>query len=40
MDKTIFSLKMDMAKKLCKSKLREKVGGPQSHQHVQKVDNP
>jgi hypothetical protein len=39
MDGTISSLKMDMAKEICKSKLRQ-GGGPQSQQHIQKVGNP
>ncbi len=37
MDETIYSLEMDMAKNICKSKLQQKVGGPQ---HIQKVGNP
>jgi hypothetical protein len=40
MDEIICFLKMDMAKKKCKSNLQQKVGGPQSQQHVQKVGNP
>jgi hypothetical protein len=40
MDETIFSLKMDMAKEICKSKLRQEVGGSQFQQHFQKVGNP
>jgi len=30
MDGTIYSLEMDMAKEVCKSKLWQEMGGPQS----------
>jgi hypothetical protein len=40
MDGTTYSLKMDMAKEICKSKLQQKVGGSQFQQHFQKVGNP
>ncbi len=33
-DKTISSLKMDMAKEICNQKLRQEVGGPRCQQHV------
>jgi hypothetical protein len=29
MDKSIFFLEMDMARKICKLKLQQEVGGPQ-----------
>jgi hypothetical protein len=38
MNGIISSLKMDMAKEICK--LQQKVGGPQSQHHFQKVGNP
>jgi len=40
MDGIIYSFEMDMAKKICKSKLWQEVGGPQSQQHIQRVGNP
>ncbi len=40
MDGIISSFEMDMAKKKCKSELRQEVGGPQSQQHIQRVGNP
>ncbi len=40
MDGIISFLEMDMVKKICKSKLRQEVGGPQSQPHFQKVGNP
>jgi hypothetical protein len=40
MEEIISSLKMDMAKEICKSKLWQEVGGSQFQQRFQKVGNP
>jgi hypothetical protein len=40
MDENISFLEMDMAKKICKSKFWQEVGGPHPQKHIQKVGNP